>query len=967
MTAPDKLAAMKILSSIFSAAFQASPQLFPLIVCQQVNLSIQYGNTSLSAFAYSTYALILCGIAGDIDSGYQFGKLALRLLERINAKDVKTRTMQIVYSFIIHWQEPLRTTVQPLQSAYQIGLETGDIEYAAYCGAVYCLHLFFSGKELDQLEQDMATYTDAIARLKQETALNYHQVYQQLILNLLGKSNNSCLLIGEAYNESMMLPIHQNLNDKTALYYLHFNKSFLSYLFCEYHQAAHDIAIAEHYLDGVTATINIPLFYFYDSLIKLALYRELPKLEQDEILLKVAANQEKMEKWAQYAPMNYRHKFNLVEAERYRVLNQNLEAMDYYDRAIAGAKDNAYLNEEALAHELAAKFYLTWGKQIVAQTYLMNAYYAYARWGAKAKVEDLEQRYPQFLASILNREKRLKTGETIIQMTRGTIASTSSGSSNILDLEAVIKASQAISGEIQLDRLLSTLMQVAIENAGASKGVLILSKNGNLAIEAATMAAGLTDKAAQTPDKSDTKLTSAVLQSIPIHTSQDIPVSVINYVWHTQETLVLNDTKIETRFATDPYIIGMQPKSILCIPIRNQGKALGLLYLENNLATGTFTPDRLEVLQILSSQAAISVENARLYANLAEYNRTLETKVAERTQELSQALESLQATQEELIQSEKMAALGQLVAGVAHEINTPLGAIRASAGNVSAFLTQTLEELPELFKSLPSEHSADFSALLQSSLRKESILSLKEERKLKRILIRQLEAEGIEHAYTVADTLVDMGVYENIEPFLSLLRRIDSKHIVRVASNISGLQRGIQTINTAIERVSKVVFALKTYARYDTSSAMKLTHLIEGIETVLTLYKSQLKRGVEVKRNYGELPLVLCYPDELNQVWTNLIHNALQAMDYRGILTLDASQEQQQVKISITDSGKGIPEEIQLKIFDAFFTTKTSGEGSGLGLHIVKKIVEKHNGKITFKSQPGQTTFNVFLPIEPIE
>ena len=338
-------------------------------------------------------------------------------------------------------------------------------------------------------------------------------------------------------------------------------------------------------------------------------------------------------------------------------------------------------------------------------------------------------------------------------------------------------------------------------------------------------------------------------------------------------------------------------------------------------------------------------------------------KLAQTNQELTETLQELKTTQEELIQSEKMAALGQLIAGVAHEINTPLGVIRSSAGNMAKFLNPTIEKLPALFQSLSLEEGQAFLALLQKSLQKASVLSSREERQFKRTLVRQLEAEEIENADSLADNLVDMGISNEIDGFLCLLKRADSEHLLEVAYKLSSLDRNTQKINTATDRASKVVFALKNYARYDSSGEMISANLTEGIETVLTLYQNQFKQGVEVIKNYAQLPPVTCYPDELNQVWTNLVHNALQAMDNRGTLIVDASLENQQVKISISDSGKGIPSEIKSKIFEAFFTTKPPGEGSGLGLHIVKKIVDKHSGKIEADSVPGQTTFTVFLPL----
>ncbi|NET36144.1 MAG: ammonium transporter [Cyanothece sp. SIO1E1] len=366
--------------------------------------------------------------------------------------------------------------------------------------------------------------------------------------------------------------------------------------------------------------------------------------------------------------------------------------------------------------------------------------------------------------------------------------------------------------------------------------------------------------------------------------------------------------------------------------------------------------------QLKDSNATLQKTLVERTAEVME-RRQAEEEIRQKNDQLANALQKLQVTQEELIHSEKMAALGQLVAGVAHEVNTPLGAIRSSVGNISKFLNQTLEHLPDLFATLSPAETQIFLNLLKRSLQNQPTLSAKEERKFKRSLIRQLEVAAIKQAETTADTLVDMGIYNEIESFLPLLRRPDSVQVLNIAYKLSGLQRGTQTIDMATDRASKVVFALKNYARYDSSGEMVLANLIESIETVLTLYQNQFKKGVEIIRNYVELPSIFCYPDQLNQVWTNLIHNAIQAMDNQGTLTIDVASTAQQANISITDSGKGIPSGIQPKIFEPFFTTKPFGEGSGLGLDIVKKIIDKHEGQIEVSSVPGRTTFTVFLPI----
>jgi len=343
----------------------------------------------------------------------------------------------------------------------------------------------------------------------------------------------------------------------------------------------------------------------------------------------------------------------------------------------------------------------------------------------------------------------------------------------------------------------------------------------------------------------------------------------------------------------------------------------------------------------------------------------LQQQLVVQNAELQNTLEYLKVTQKELIQSEKMAALGQLVAGVAHEINTPLGAINSAVGSINRFLDQDMLKFPVFFQSLPKEQQPIFLNLLQKTFTQNTLRSsAREERKLRRQLSRQLEADNrIKDAETVASILIEMGIYDDIEPFFPLLQNIDSEKILKMAYQLSDLHRGARTIDMAVQRASKVVFALKSFARYDNTEEKVSADIIDGIETVLTLYSNQLKHHIEVIKYYDSLPRILCYPDELNQVWTNLIHNALQAMDYNGTLTIDVKNQKNQVKVHITDSGTGIPEDIKDKIFEPFFTTKRAGEGSGLGLDIVNKIIEKHEGKISFDTQPGKTTFTVSLPI----
>ena len=651
MREPNQVAAMKLLSSLFSPTYMSAPELLPLMICKQVDLSIQYGNADVSPFAYANYGFLLCGVVEDIDQGYQFGQLALKLVSQLNAKEISIKTSHIVNLMIRPWKEHLRNSLESFRSDYANGLEVGDIEYAAYSAFEYCYHAFFVGKLLTTLERDMSSYWEAIHKIKQETGLHYQEIGWQAVLNLMGRSQNPCLLRGEVYDEQKMLPLHYSTNDQVAIQFLYFHKLELCYWFNNYSQALENIAKFENYLGAAIGMPIFALFHFYDSLVRLAVYREASPSKQQEILERVRTNQEKMQKWAHHAPMNFQHKYDLVEAEKARVLEQYWQAGEYYDRAITGAKEHGYIQEEALANELAAEFYFSINKDKFAKIYLTEAYYGYVHWGAAAKVKDLEVKHPNSFS------QRTRQNQQELEPS-STTALTATGRHEDFDLAAVLKASQALSGEIILGNLLNKLMQILLENAGAETGFLILEKAGKWMIEASGSV-----------DKNEI----IVQQSSPVETSNQLPLSVINYVRQTQENIVLNEANREGFFTADPYIQKSNPKSILCTPIIQQSKLIGILYLENNLTTDAFTPERLEVLQILSSQAAISIENARLYDDLENYSRTLEAKVEERTQELQAEVGDRKRAEEAAEAANR--AKSEFLANMSHELRTPLNGI----------------------------------------------------------------------------------------------------------------------------------------------------------------------------------------------------------------------------------------------------------------------------------------------------
>ncbi|WP_338760834.1 ATP-binding protein [Bernardetia sp. ABR2-2B] len=379
--------------------------------------------------------------------------------------------------------------------------------------------------------------------------------------------------------------------------------------------------------------------------------------------------------------------------------------------------------------------------------------------------------------------------------------------------------------------------------------------------------------------------------------------------------------------------------------------------------------------KVIARTSEIQEKNEELQASEEELRQNLEElqttqeQLQNQKEEIENAYKQLQSTQQQLIQSEKMASLGQLVANIAHEINTPLGAIRSSADSIETILLKTLSDFSDFIKKLDTQTLSYFDEFVALSTQKIDIFSSKQKRRAKYALIDKLEELEIENDEFYADVIMEMNMQDEKELFMKLLQSNNSEElkteVFDTALRLSNIIKSNQTIKEATNRAAKTVFALKNFARQDHSEEKTEVNLNQTLETTLTLYYNQTKVGIDVIRNLEEMPSFLGYPDELMQVWTNLIHNAIQAMKGKGELSIATQNKQDKVVVSIQDTGGGIPIEIQDKIFDAFFTTKVVGEGSGLGLDITRKIIEKHNGKIWFETQEGVgTTFFVEIPIQ---
>jgi len=629
MTDPKQLVITRLLTYVGTAFYISAPEILPIIVSEQIRIFSRYGNTPASSATYAAYGMILCGILNDPENGYQYGRLAMSLEKKFKSKEYCAKTLFRVGSFILHWKEHLRNTLPLLEDACMQGVETGDIEFSMYSRYVYGVYSFFAGIDLLTIDNKIQTFTEKTPQLKHVTAQYYKNLLQQLLANLSTSNKTPWVLSGEHYQEETALSSHIESKDKTVTAMLLYSKGYINYLFYRYDEALKCMDDTENYLGSLISTFIISCYSFYDALIRLAIYETSTRFDQRKHMKRIVNHQKKIKLWAKYAPMNHLHRYHLIQAEIYRVQNDIPEAMKQYDMAIHLAVENQFLCDEALANELAARLFLQHQKQKHAIPYLLDCFNAYQRYGMKAKTDHLLGEYPYIKDNLQLMDKNASwriwsTDNKKFQHAHQEI-----------DLLSIMKASTSISEEIVYSSLLEKLMTIVIENAGATRGCLLLIHNEQMFIEA---------------EIADIEKEKVHLESISVDSRSDLPIQIVNYVRRTHKDTRLNDASNEGDFTSDPYIRGQKIQSLMCMPILHHGKLTGLLYLENNRMAGAFTEKHVQILKLIASQAAISIENAKFY-------NQLEDRVQERTRKLSLAIDALKARANELTILNKMSDL----------------------------------------------------------------------------------------------------------------------------------------------------------------------------------------------------------------------------------------------------------------------------------------------------------------------
>ncbi|MUG96363.1 AAA family ATPase [Scytonema sp. UIC 10036] len=1026
MTEPSKKICMSLLVDLWAVAYMAGHQyLAGLSSLLMLDLSLKYGNAESSGFAYCLYGMSLAN-QGDYQTAYEFGILALKLDRHFNSTKFIYKTNNIFAHTINPYNQHLNTNLSLSQQSFQTSQEAGDVVFGVWAVSFLIWAMLIKGDRLADVYAETEKYFSYVQQVNDVNMLYAFTLQREFLLHLQEPSKKTDLL-GDRHNgEISYIDIwRQKNNFEHGINWYCFLKLQLSYLYGNYADAVMAAEEAQKTLASNAGFFPIIQYHFYYPLSLAALYDNATAEEKNQYWEVLQQHQQITQQWAHYCPANFLHRYLLLSAEMAKISGKRMEATDLYDRAITEAKANNYIQEAALANELAAKFYLKWNKERIAQEYITEAYYGYARWGAKAKIANLETCYPKLLAPILQQTySPISVKETLFKLSGVTVNNSSSDISNSIDLAAILKFSQTISSEIELDKLLYILLQVVIENAGAEKCVLLLAEEEHLMVQAVTY-----------KDFCPVLLKPQLLEDSP-----HVPVSLINTVKRSLQLMVISDTSINPQFLHDPYIQRQQPQSILCSPILHQGKLIGILYLENSLATGVFTSDRVELLNLLCAQAAISLENAQLYKRSLEYAKQLQAsqqrlqllvqqtplavvewdtniqvtdwnpaaerifgytkqealgrhfqfliperiqaqmkqiginilshqggnysinenvtkdgktiicawynnplvstdgeligvasladditkqKVAEaqlqqKAEELETALQELQQAQLQIVQSEKMSALGNLVAGIAHEMNNPLGFISASLQQAKPTIADLVKHLKLYQENLPSPS--------------EEILD---------------HAEEIDLDYTLED-----------------------------------LPKIIDSMTMACNKLKNISTSIRTFSRADRDYKVPF-HIHEGIDSTILILKHRLKANeqrpaIEVITDYGNLPQISCFPGQLNQVFMNILANAIDALDESNTgrsfaeiqalpnrIIIKTKSDKKWITIIIADNGIGMSKEVQQRIFDHLFTTKGVGKGTGLGLAIARQIVEEtHNGKLKCNSVLGEgTEFFIEIPL----
>lgn len=621
MAEPLTLRLIETYAALIAPAYQSNQDLMVLMVLKAVALPLEHGTAPQSAFFYEQYGLVHSVMTGDFEAAHRFGELGIRLAARAG---VPNGAVHFIYAgFVSHWQKHISVSLEHFRVGLRESLEVGDRFHASYCSAIGLNYRFFAGENLDSIEAAIDDVSNMLERNDDVVNRGFVNCCRQAIAALAGRASALDRFDGDGFDERGFVASAQP--PVRAMY-----GAYATQLGCIAGEHARAVAAADA-CEPLPGLFYVVLHRYHRALSLAALAREATGARRDELRARLRGDLEALRRWAAFAPENHQHRAALVTAEE-RSLEGDAgvaAAMADYDRAIHGAQAHGFIQDQALANELCARFHLLHGRTKVARPYLAEAVYAYRRWGATAKVEALRSEFSALLADQLDTRTQLSADARATAYELGA-AQVGAG----LDVTAAVRAMEAVATELVLDKVLERLMRTLLGSAGAQRGFLLLDHSGALVVEAS---------ASIDPD-----VVELGLGGRPEADPPRLSLQIVNYVARTLQPVVLADASADPRFAQDPYVLAHGPSSVLCVPMLHRSRRVGVLYLENNSATSAFSPARANFLRFLAAQAAVAVENAKLYGelnaateSLRKTNETLEAQVSARTEELRRALAEL--------------------------------------------------------------------------------------------------------------------------------------------------------------------------------------------------------------------------------------------------------------------------------------------------------------------------------------
>ena len=952
MTDPEKIATIRLLAELYPPAYFTSFNLVTSIIFHMVNLSLAHGSPATSQ-GFALFGWIIGPAFGRYQEGYRVCGLACAMADERNDPMDMAR-VRVFMALTAQWTQPLATATQWYRSAYDIGVRAGDLFFTAYSASLAVQSLFLSGHPLEQVALEAGEYLAFARGLGFRDGTDMIVTTERTVASLRGLTRGLCHFGDESFDQDVF---ESELTDSrmNVVIYWYWTRKIMLYVLAGDFESALRCADRAKPADGIKVVqVQHMDYHYYTALAIAAVLDRISGPRRDELVRELHAHHEQLRIWAEETGSpTFADKHLLVSAEIARFEGRQSDAQRFYEDTIRLTRQHGFIQNEGVALETAARFYAARGFETIAHAYLREARHCYLRWGAHGKVRQMERAHPH----LWDEQRATESGTAAVTEI-----------AEHLDLATVIKVSQAVSSEIDLSRLIETIMRTVINDAGAERAVLVLVRNTEhrVAAEARTHGEGVM----------------VGLRDLSV-LDAELPESIVHYVTHTGESVILGDAQIENPFSSDPYITRRRTRSLLCLPLLHQAKFVGLLYLENNLAAHVFTAKRLSILRLLASQAAISLENSRLYDDLkareARIRRLLDSSVIGiliwnldgRLIDANDAFLSMVGYDRE-----------DLKAGLNWADMTPRDSWEVSAAGIRQLVATG--EMPHLEKEFFRKDGTRVPVLIGAAAFDGTpdegvafIVDLTEQKHAEEKLREsELRYRALQSELAHANRIATMGqlcawiAHDVRQPLVGVVASANAglRWLSAEPTNVPSARRALDRVIREGHRAADVLDRIRTLVKKASphKESIGLNEVVR--ETISLLGPEAQRKGIVVKAELAaDLPPVSADRIQTQQVIVNLMVNAIEAMNNvavplpRNLLVTSSLDVSGVVVVAVGDSGPGISAEHLNHLFDAFFTTKSGG--LGMGLAISRTIIESFGGRIwVTPNTPQGAVFRFALP-----